>query len=92
MLLLCDVTSTTGCGNYGEWRFVSWGSSGGTPSGTQGLCAYGLHLKTICLKLKTFSSRKKFSKTPIFLQKRGTGEFAQFRSNLLLWKVFIKFA
>jgi hypothetical protein len=34
-----------------------------------------LHLKTIYPKSLTFSSRKKFSKLPLFLQMSGTGEF-----------------
>jgi hypothetical protein len=50
-----------------------------SPSESQALRAYALHLKTIYLKLYAFSSGKKFSKTPLFLQTKGTGEFWQFR-------------
>jgi hypothetical protein len=38
------------------------------------------HLKTIYLKSLTFSSGKKFSQTPFFLQISGSGESPYYRS------------
>jgi hypothetical protein len=89
------VYSTTGCAKYGERQVVLWEQARKKTSESQALRAYILHLKIIYLKLPTFSSCKKFSKTLLFLQTRRTGEFWQFRCESLLPETipdFFKFA